>query len=505
VNAASHTQSSFPTIAIAFVFVPLILCVAVMAMPHGGWPLLLGLPILAFFLAVARPRFQSFLFLIFVLIAWFPEFSQTEWDVHTAQDSPSLYNFRPISAIAASVFDYLFAAIVVAWVLTYVLPGPRKLLKAPFARTMLAFFTIWVFNLLHGLFRGNETYYALREFRVGAYFVLTYLMVVTVCGERRAVRKFIKLSVVMAAVVGVYGILRYLMGIGKEFADVRLVYYDIADSMVLYIAMLLIASFAIEGMVKKGKALLTTTLILPMVFSFVFSYRRGAWVAFTVGLVFLILSYPHRAPLRRTAVRRVLVPASLIIVLIASVPTLRSNGLNFVARRVQSIFDVSEDTSNAFRILDAMNAFHAFTQHPIIGVGAGGRYSLEFTSEQPDMMTFMEEVNRTSHDGYLYVLFKTGIVGFLIYMLVFAKFLARWFQARKLVADPMERAVLLALGAIVTAFLMNNVTEPVSDTLRPAMLLAFVMGFGAVWMRGLNDRARSPVEQVVGQGNPQNT
>jgi O-antigen ligase len=454
-------------------------------------------------LVFASARFPSLLFLIFALIAWFPEFSQTEWDVHSAEDAPSLYNYRLIPGITASLFDYLFAAIVVIWILKYVLPNPRKVLEAPLARTMLAFFAVWVFNLLHGLLRGNEAYYALREFRVGAYFVLTYLMVVTTFGEIRDVGRFIKLSVVMAAVIGVYGILRYVLGIGKEFADVQLIYYDIADSMVLYIAVLLIASFAIEGVVTKSKALLATALTLPMVFSFLFSYRRGAWVAFTAGLAFLVVYYPRRARLRRQIFRRVLLPAVAIVALLAAVPALRTNGLDFVVTRITSIFDVTRDPSNVFRILDAQNALNAFAQHPITGVGAGGRYELEFTSKQPELMTFMEEVSKTSHNGYLYVLFKTGTIGFVVYIFVFAKFLKRWFQVRQMVAAPMERAVFMALGAIVIAFLMNNVTEPVSDTLRPSLLLAFVMSWGAICIRELDGRAQALSQVPVAQVNSQ--
>jgi O-antigen ligase len=274
--------------------------------------------------------------------------------------------------------------------------------------------------------------------------------------------------------------------------------------MLLYIAMLLIASFAIEGTITKGKAFLTTGLTLPMVFSFLFSYRRGAWVAFTVGLVFLVAFYPRRARLRRQIFRRVLLPAVSIIALIAAVPFLRSKGLDFVVTRITSIFDITEDPSNAFRVLDAMNALNSFTQHPILGVGAGGRYDLEFASEQPETTRFMEHVSNASHNGYLYVLFKVGIIGFLIYLAIFVQFLRRWFETRKLIALPSERAVLMAFGAILIAFLMNNVTEPISDTLRPSLLLAFVMSWGAIWMRDLNEGARAVSQVPVAQVNSQN-
>jgi O-antigen ligase len=431
----------------------------------------------------ASVRFPYLLFLTFAAIAWFPEFSQTAY-VQTAQEAPSLYNYQLIPGITASGFDYLFGAIVLVWLLRYIVPNPRTVLEAPFAGAMLAFLAVWVFNFLHGLWLGNETYYALREFRVGAYFVLTYLMIVTTCGRMQCVRQFIKLSVVMAWLSGVYGIVRYFLGMGKEFGEVRLIYYDGADSIVLYIAMLIIISFAVEGVVIKGKALLMT-VTLPIVFTFLFSYRRGPWVAFTVGLAFLVMFYPGQTQLRRNLFRRVLVPAVLVILLFAAVPSLRNSGLSFLVARIQSIFDVSEDPSNVFRILDARNALVTFSRHPIIGVGAGGHYDIEFAAEQPEIMRFMEEVNRTSHNGYLYILFKAGIIGFAIYVVIFGKFLRCWFQTRKRVAGATERAVFMALGAIIVAFLMNTVTEPVTDNLRPAMLLAFVTSWGAIWMHEL--------------------
>jgi O-antigen ligase len=434
-------------------------------------------------LLVLRPRFQYFLFWIFILVAWFPEFSQTE-DVYSAEDVQTIYNYRPISSITASAFDYMFAAIVVAWIFKYVLPNPRRLLDAPLARYMFALLAMWIFNLLHGLFRGNETYYALREFRCQAYFVLTFLMITTVCRELNNVQKFIKLNLVMAAFVGVYGVLRYFLGIGKEFMDQIIIYYDISDSIVLYTSLLTIASFAIEGTILKGKSFLTTALAFPMIFTLLFSYRRGAWVGCFAGLLFLIFLYPERPRLRRLMFRRVFTPAIVIILLIAAVPAVRSTGLDFVMTRVYSIFDVSEDSSNVFRIMDAMNALTSFTHHPIVGVGAGGRYDLEFTSQQV-LMSFMEEVNRTSHNGYLYILFKTGIIGFLIYAAVYIRFFRQWFEVRTRSASPMERTALMAAGAIVTAILVNNITETVSDLLRPSLLLAFVMGWGAVLVHHL--------------------
>lgn len=459
--------------------VPLILAIAIFSGSSSVWIVLPFLPIVGILVLVFQPTVSKFLALIFILIAWFPEFSQTE-DAFTAADAPSIYNFRPVPAITASVFDCIFAAIVIFWLIKYVSPEPKEIFKVPLAKPVLAFLGVWFFSLLHGLFRGNEVYYAMREFRVGAYFVLTYLMVATVCTQTRQIEAFLKLALVMALIVGSYGVIRFFLGIGKELADVRIIYYDIADSMLLYIAMLIVAGLFYEGLLK-GKYILTTAFILPIAFTFLFSYRRGAWVAFTCAMLFLMLFYPGRAWLRRRIIWRAAAVILLLGVLISSVPAVRNAGLDFVIARASSVFDVDEDSSNVFRILDAMNAFNAFTQHPIIGVGAGGRYDIEYASGEPEIMTFMDEVSRTSHVGYLYVLFKSGIIGFAAYMAIFGLFLKQWFGARANIADARTRALHMALGAIVVAFLVNNITEPVSDTLRPSMELAFALGWSAVW------------------------
>jgi O-antigen ligase len=438
-------------------------------------------------LVIVQPRFQLYLVLIFALVAWFPEFSQTSLLAYTADDVQTLYNFRPIPAITASVFDYLFASIVAFWVAKYLLSAPRDILKEPLATSMLAMFAVWIFSLVHGLLAGNDPYYALREFRNEAYFVLTYLMVVTACGLKD-IRLFIKTSLLVAFGVGVYGLVRFVRGVGIDFMDHVIVFYDITDSVLLYLVMLLIAAFAAEGLLKR-KTLIVGLLLFPVALTFLFSYRRGAWVGLIAGLLFLLARHAGRFRLRRLFAWRVWVPVVAIVIVVSAIPAIRDQGLNFAVTRAYSIFDVSEDPSNVFRILDAMNALTAFAHHPLFGVGAGGRYDLEFASNQPVMMEFMDHVSNASHNGYLYVLFKAGMVGFVAYCMVFVQFFRRWLSARKLSATPYERALLTAVGAFVVAVLVNNMTEPLSDLVRPSVLLACVMAWGTLVMRALEARS----------------
>lgn len=445
-------------------------------------------------------RFQYGLFFILALVAWFPEFSQTEWDVWTAEDAPSLYNYRPIPSFTASVFDYIFALIVIFWVVRYILPSPRRLLRVPLARLMLAFLGVCTLSLAYGLFRGNEQYYALREFRVSAYFVLVYLMVVTTCKQQWTLHGFVKLSLALAAAIGVYGVIRYVLGIGKEFADVKIVYYDIADSMVFYFVLLGMLSFALHGALRRSHRFPIILTAIPIFFSFIFSFRRGAWLAFAVGLLFLFLFGASETGKRSAARSRFLAVVLGSVLVLTGLVLADSSKLQFVQERLVSIFDVTEDPSNVFRILDAMNALRSFLAHPVFGVGFGGRYDLEFVSDVASMQ-FWENVNRTSHNGYLFILFKMGLVGFSVYMAIFFRFLMSWFRSVGRIRDAFHRALLSAVGAIFIAVLMNNVTNPVSDALRPALLFAFVMGLGALLMES-PESVQGKLNRVQVNGRP---
>src|SRR5581483_5201457 len=136
----------------------------------------------------------------------------------------------------------------------------------------------------------------------------------------------------------------------------------------------------------------------------------------------------------------------------------------------------------------------------IIGVGAGGRYDIEYSSTEPVTMEFMEHVSTTSHDGYLYVLFKSGLLGFTAYGLIFVRFLKKWLAVRTRIFNPARRAAFMAIGAMVIATLVTNITEPLSDLPRSSSLLAFIMGIGAVAMRGEMHRGQWEPAPAPGPG-----
>ena len=418
-------------------------------------------------------RFEYLLFFIFLLVAWFPEYSQTDWDVWSAEDFRSLYNYTPLSTITASVFDYVFAMIVLVWLLVVALPRIRELLHLPLAKEMLYFFGMCVVSLMFGLFQRYETYYALREFRVSAYFVLTFLMWITTVNTDEKRSAFINMLVGSAFCIGIYGIVRYVLGIGKTYYNgTLLVYYDIGDSMVLYLALFVLAAAWFRF---PGRRLWFALLACPMAFSLLYSYRRGAWIAGGLGLLYIIIRY---RPLHKTttlaAGRRWMVPVLAVAITVIVVSTTSESYL--VVERAESVLDTQDDPSNVFRLMDAMNALTTFVRHPALGVGFGGRYDREYYSEAVAPAEFWDSADRASHNGYLFILYKMGAIGFLAYAYLLWRFVRLWRQRRTIVLDVTSEVAMWGCGVGAMAILINNMTSPVTDSLRPAILLAIMMG-----------------------------
>jgi O-antigen ligase len=217
-------------------------------------------------------------------------------------------------------------------------------------------------------------------------------------------------------------------------------------------------------------------LALPMLYVLILSFRRGAWVGFAFALFVTLLARSRdniRIPVLKLAIIAVLVLASVLWFM-------GSSSMELVTSRLVSISDIQEDPSNAFRILDALNALNTFAKHPVFGVGFGGRYDMKYYSEALAPPIFWDSVSHTSHDGYLFILYKTGVIGFSIYAVMLVAFFLSWWKGRRIIRDPYAGALFLAFGAASAGILVTNLTSPITDSLRPALMLSFLMSFAAI-------------------------
>jgi len=405
--------------------------------------------------------------LILVLISFGNEYSQTEWGVRSSSELATIYNQRIISALPVSVFDLIFVAVLTAWL-------GRKLVKKepmiwPARRVwfpMLLCLGFVFYGTVLGLYHlpdGFELYHILRELRPFAYLLLMLVMTVDIITWRGQVELLWWAIILLAAARGVQGIIRYMLGIGRWYYGSQMIYYDYSDTILLLAGMVLLFTWLLRQRRWHLPTLVWLGLaIAPMAFSFVFSFRRSFWIgaAASLGLLFFYANNRERW--------RYLALASVGGVVLLGL-VLATGQLDLVVQRIASITDTQEDSSNYFRLFDTENALNAIYESGTLGLGFGSRYEIVTTVYW--LNDFISHVSRASHNGYLYVAMKMGLLGLVSWSLFWLMNLSvcwvLWRHSRG-----RYRHIGLAVSVVLIACALANAFLPLYYNLRPLLLLA---------------------------------
>ena len=447
---------------------------AVAAVLLGQWfglaaLLLLAAVPVAFYLFYRWP--ETGVFLILALVSFGNEYSQTDWGVRSAADLATIYNRQIIPGLTASVFDLIFAAVLAAWL------GRKWLKREPFVwparplRLLLLLCLGFVFySTILGLYQlpeGFELYHILRELRPFVYLLLMLVMAVDIISLRGKVEILASLIVVLALARGLQGIVRYLLGVGRWYYGSQMIYYDYSDTILLLAGMILLFAWLLgQRRWQLPKLSLLGLAVMPMAFSFIFSFRRSFWIGTAVSLLLLFFYANNREKWR------ILALSSVGGVLLTGL-VLITGQLELVTQRLASVTDTQEDSSNYFRLFDTENALNAIYESGALGMGFGSKYEVVATVYWLD--DFISHVSRASHNGYLYVIMKMGLLGLLSWSVFWL--MNVWLCFRLLAYENGRfRYIGLAVSVILTACAVANLFLPLYYNVRPLLLLAVFCG-----------------------------
>ena len=165
------------------------------------------------------------------------------------------------------------------------------------------------------------------------------------------------------------------------------------------------------------------------------SLSRGAWLMMiVVFVVFLILVYRRYGQANPTL--RVGIGLSLALLLISTYflpETVKSRFGGIVVSVQQLVADGDvTDTAISGRIDEMLGAVHAFTEHPVLGLGANN-YQWSYQDYSRRYGLTARGRDRSAHSLYLQILAEGGVIGFLLFSaVVFAAIRCALLAARRL-------------------------------------------------------------------------
>lgn len=417
-----------------------------------------------------------------LLAITFEEYSEENWGVRSGDDLTTVFNARVIDRLPVSVFDLV---VVLAVVTAVVVLRPAAVWSAvrgwpSFLRWMLAAAALAV---VYGASRGAawmredssyEVFHLLREARPLVLALTSLVLVaVLVVGDRTVVRPWG--NAIFAGALGraVVGTIRHISGDGRWYHGDRMVFFDATDSLLFLAALAAVITVLIRSP-RVSTFLLGGMAAAPLLYAFVFSYRRSVWLgAFTALVVVLVLE-------RRTLLaRRRLTIAATVVALVLGGLVLTQVDASFLASRVRSVVDLDEEASNAFRVHDLRNGRHDIVAHRGLGAGFGGR--AEVVSSTPDQAEFIAHVSRLNHNSAIYLVMKMGVLGGGAWLVLLLVTTGRAIQRRRDPSALQRRAAqvvapTLVAGGIASMFL------PFVYNVRPMLLWGVAAGI--VWSVG---------------------
>jgi hypothetical protein len=323
---------------------------------------------------------------------------------------------------------------------------------------LFAFVAIVLLQAIHGVQEGRSTSQVGYELRVLLGFA-TFAIAIPIVADADGPRRVATSLMVLGLLLGIWGLAQWTLGIkeigesglgvraGINFAPVGrgqlqggLYAYPIA----------VIMSFAALVNARSMGYWTRVVLIVILVTNFVsliLTYERTFWVATVLGMLFVILRSG-----RGKRAKALVTGTVTAVLLLATLATLSPNDFTAARERLLSLGQYSNDNSVRTRLLETNHVVTAIERSPVLGSGLGATiFWGQAWNEVPPSATWY------AHNGYLWVVWKTGLVaGVLLFLLLAWAVFARPPPGQR----PLARTLRLGSQGALFALLISSLTFP---------------------------------------------
>jgi len=244
---------------------------------------------------------------------------------------------------------------------------------------------------------------------------------------------------------------------------------------------------------KESRTLLASRYFLALLTlgcGILVTYTRSYWVAtiLSCGLLGIIVS--TKMKLRLIYVVAMVCIIGLCVVMFFGYEEGKiSKHVRAYSARFGSLFSgkkMLHSETLDWRYKENEYAIKSIKNHPLFGIGIGNNYRPELFGPKDKLMWYV-------HNGFLFILVKTGLVGFLFFMWFYLGFIIRGLAGWKKMGTGLLGAVVVGFSLSGVGILIINVIKPAFVEWNNIVLFSVVIGLCEAMLR-LNRR-----EDVVGE------
>ncbi len=332
------------------------------------------------------------------------------------------------------------------------------------ALCLLSIFLVIVFlQAIHGLQLDRSSSQVGYELRVLLGFA-TFAIAMPIVAEPDGTRRVAIGLMVVGLLLGLWGMAQWFLGIeeiGESGVGVRegISFTSSGRGQLqggLYaFPVAVVMSFAalVSGRVTEHwQRIVLATILTANFFSVIFTYERTFWVTTVFGMAFVVFRSEPRQ--RAKAIVWGIVTA---ILLLGAVATFAPADFTAARERLLSLSQYSNDDSVRSRVVETDHVMDAIQAAPVVGSGLGA--TIFWGRAWQDVPP---EANWYSHNGYLWVVWKIGLLAAVILFVLLAWAILSRPPPRR---DPLALPLAVGSQAALLVLVVSSVTFPSFNSL----------------------------------------
>lgn len=387
-----------------------------------------------------------------------------------------------------------------------------KLVHTPLDWPLITFYGVAIVSTGIAILTSSITFnQSLGEVRIVNYYWI-FFIVTNLIREERQARFLIKGLLFLACLVAIMMVIQFLVGPSLPFLPGRVEVMQtgsIAEAEVARIlppgqslVLVMFISFLVWVALDTSRplSLPNTVMLIVLGLANVFTFNRNFWIAIGLSVAALVLLVRRKSKFRigLLMASALFVGGVLFGIAFAAQDVKVRKLVQASAVRLTTLIhpDTVQEESLQYRYIEDEYAFVQIAAHPLIGSGLGSRYRPQDPRLDPQVMTY--ERRSYIHNGHLWLLLKTGFLGYFCLLCAFLLSIGRGLRSWQKINNPNSQAILLSFSLTLVAIAIAAVVNPIYSSTYWVPLIAIILGLNEVILR----KDGAAVKQWTGPSSP---
>ncbi len=361
-------------------------------------------------------------------------------------------------------------------------PLDIPLISFYFAVIISAFIAIYVYRIDFNI--------VMRQFRCLTYY-LVFFLITNLIRDWVDVKFIIKGLFTISFAVSIAMILQAILGesihlmpgrveatetFGRIYGATRI----LPPGQTLILVMFITCVCCIVFMDKQAVRSRYYYLLPVMGAALILTYNRNYWASIIFSLIIFTLLVSKKYKKRIIAWSLIMfIVTSLVIILFLGIGGKPREFAVSTLDRVVSLFNGEKlfySDSLEWRKMENYHATRVILTHPVVGIGLGNSYRSQISGSADKLTDY-------THNGYLWILWNMGLMGFIPFLWLCAVFLYRGFLNWRYAEDNFLKAAMIGFTLSYTGIMAACLVNPMFSQWFSIIVIGIIMGINEVIIR----------------------